>query len=62
MKLKVLKSFVDKENGKFYNVGETIEVSDKRAKEILSHPLEIAEKIAEDVVTEPKPQRKKKED
>lgn len=58
MKLKVLVPFVDKENGKFYELGNVIEVSDKRGKEILSHSLNIAEKIAE----EPKQQKTKKQD
>lgn len=61
MKLKVLKCFVDKVNGKNYNIGDEIEVSDKRGSEILSHPLEIAEKIAEPkkAESEEKPKKKK---
>lgn len=45
MKLKVLKSFVDKTNGKKYNIGDVIDVTDSRGKEILSHPLELVEVI-----------------
>lgn len=42
-KIKVLKRFHDKETGQVYNVGEIVEVTEKRAKEIISHPLEVAE-------------------
>lgn len=45
MKIKVLKRFHDKETDKVYNVGEVVEVTDKRGNEIISNPLELAEKI-----------------
>lgn len=57
MKLKVLKSFVDKVNGKTYNVDDVIDVSDARGKEILSHPLELVE-----VVESEEKSKKKKSD
>lgn len=43
MKLKVLKKFHDKETGELRKVGEIIEVSDKRATEILKSPLRVAD-------------------
>lgn len=57
MKLKVLKCFVDKVNGKTYNVDDVIDVSDARGKEILSHPLELVE-----VVESEEKSKKKKSD
>lgn len=63
VKLKVLKSFFDKEKKVTYQVGETIEVSEKRAKEILSHHLELAELIETvelDVEEVPQQSKKKK--
>jgi hypothetical protein len=70
VKLKVLKSFYDKEKLITYHIDEVIEVSEKRASEILSHPLELAEKVeevvekektvtTENVITE-QPKRKRK--
>lgn len=47
MKLKVLKSFTDKYSGEFYTSGLIIDVKDKRGEELLSHPLELVEKIEE---------------
>lgn len=47
MKLKVLKPFVDKVTNAMYSAGDEIIVSDTRGKEILSHPLEVAELIEE---------------
>jgi hypothetical protein len=47
VKLKVLKSFYDKEKQVTRQIDEVIEVSEKRASEILSHPLELAEKVEE---------------
>lgn len=46
MKIKVLKRFHDKVNDKVYEVGEVVEVTDKRGIEIISNPLELAEKIS----------------
>lgn len=45
MKIKVLKRFHDKETDKVYEVGEVVEVTDKRGIEIISSPLEVAEKV-----------------
>lgn len=45
MKIKVLKRFHDKETDKVYEIGEVVEVTDKRGAEIISHPLELAEKV-----------------
>lgn len=45
MKIKVLKRFHDKETDKVYEVGEVVEVTDKRGLEIISSPLEVAEKL-----------------
>lgn len=45
MKIKVLKRFHDKVNDKVYEVGEVVEVTDKRGIEIISNPLEVAEKV-----------------
>lgn len=45
MKIKVLKRFHDKETDKVYEVGEVVEVTDKRGIEIISSPLEVAEKL-----------------
>lgn len=45
MKIKVLKRFHDKETDKVYEVGEVVEVTDKRGIEIISNPLEVAEKL-----------------
>lgn len=58
MKLKVLKCFVDKVNGKSYNINDVIEVTDARGKEILSHPLELVEVVE----SEEKSNKKKKSD
>ena len=46
MKIKVLKRFHDKETDKVYEVGEVVEVTDKRGIEIISNPLEVAEKLS----------------
>lgn len=58
VKLKVLKSFYDKEKQVTRQIDEVIEVSEKRASEILSHPLELVEKVEElnfeEVPKEPK--------
>lgn len=48
MKLKVLKSFNDKYTDVLYTEGQVLEVTEKRAKELLSHPLELVEVIEED--------------
>lgn len=69
MRIKVLKRFHDKETDKVYEVGEVVEVTDKRGIEIISNPLELAEKIggadvtpaAENTVDEkPKAPRRRK--
>jgi hypothetical protein len=66
MKLKVLKKFSDKHTNEVYAIGETIEVNEKRAKELLSHSLGLVEVVEEEktvttenVVTE-QPKRKRK--
>ena len=45
MKLKILKKFTDKNNGELYVPEQIIDVSSKRGEELLSHPLELVEKI-----------------
>ena len=66
MKLKILKNFTDKNTGELYTPGLIIDVKDKRGEELLSHPLELVEKIDEPtldnetVVTAPKTKRTKK--
>ena len=47
MKLKILKRFNDKNTSELYLEGMTIEVNAKRGEELLSHPLELVEKIEE---------------
>lgn len=47
MKLKVIKDFYDKYTNEFYKVGQTINVSEERGKEILSSPYNVAELIKE---------------
>lgn len=46
IKLEVLKQFHDKETDELYKVGSVIEVTEKRAKEILASKLNVA-KLAE---------------
>lgn len=48
MKLKVLKKFVDKYSGEFYIEDMILTVSEKRAKELLAHPLELVQEIKEE--------------
>lgn len=43
MKLKVLKKFHDKETDQLRNVGDEIEVTDNRGKEILASKMNVAE-------------------
>ena len=45
MKLKVLKSFRDKETKELYKVGAEIEVSDERGAELLEHPMKLVEEV-----------------
>ena len=45
MKLKVLKSFKDKNSGEMYKAGQTIEVEDERGQELLAHPLKLVEEV-----------------
>lgn len=45
MKLKVLKVFRDKNTGKKYEVGSTIEVDDGRGAELLEHPMGLVEEM-----------------
>jgi hypothetical protein len=62
--LKVVKSFFDKEKNVSRQIGEIIEVGDKRANELLSHPLGLVE-VVEPVVANTEnipPKRKKKVD
>lgn len=47
MKLKILKKFTDRYTGELYTEGLVINVKDKRGEELLSHPLELVEKIEE---------------
>lgn len=47
MKLKILKKFSDKNTGELYTPGLVIDVANKRGEELLSHPLELVEKIEE---------------
>lgn len=57
MKLKVLKTFKDKETGEMRKVGEVIEVTDERGAVLLNHPLELVTESKE----VKKPRRKKAE-
>ena len=43
MKLKVTNDFTDKNDNKLYKKGQVIEVTEKRAKEILNSPYNVAE-------------------
>lgn len=45
MKLKVLKSFRDKETKVLYKVGTEIEVSEERGAELLEHPMKLVEEV-----------------
>ena len=45
MKLKVLKSFRDKETKELYKVGTEIEVSEERGAELLEHPMKLVEEV-----------------
>lgn len=45
MKLKVLKSFRDKETKVLYKVGAEIEVSEERGAELLEHPMKLVEEV-----------------
>lgn len=47
MKLKVLKSFYDKDTNELYDVGSIVEVNDKRGKEILASKFDVAELVEE---------------
>ena len=64
MKLKVLSDFTDKNSGELYTTGQIIDVKDKRGEELLSHPLDLVEKIEEPINTAtnstPKTRRTKK--
>ena len=48
MKLKVKINFHDKNTNELYKVGQILNVSEKRGKEILSSPYNIAELVAEE--------------
>lgn len=62
IKVKVLKQFHDKETDQLYTVGEVIEVTDDRAREILSSPLSVAELAdGEKLPEQEKPRRGKKD-
>ncbi len=52
MRLRVCRDFRDKHTGEVYRAGAEIEVTKKRATEILENPLGLAE-----AVEEPKPQK-----
>lgn len=43
IKLNVLKQFHDKETNELYKIGSVIEVTEKRAKEIIASKLKVAE-------------------
>jgi hypothetical protein len=65
MKLKVLKSFYDKDTNELYEVGSVIDVSESRANEILASKFEVAELVEEKSVIiktdeQPKKTRSKK--
>lgn len=45
MKIKVLKSFYDKDTNELYKVGSVIDIAEKRAKEILASKYEVAELV-----------------
>ena len=47
MKVKVLKKFIDKHNGKVYNVGDELNITKKRYNEILSVDV-LVEEIKEE--------------
>lgn len=49
MKLKVLLPFIDKKTGVEHIQGEIIEVNNKRGKEILESPYNVAELLNEEV-------------
>lgn len=61
IKLKVLKQFHDKVTGELYKAGSVIEVTEDRAKEILSSPLKVAE-LVEGEKLETRARRKKVEE
>lgn len=59
VKLNVLKQFHDKETNELYKIGSVIEVTEKRAKEIIASGLKVAElaegETLDDDVTGDKP-------
>lgn len=50
VKLNILKGFCDKYTNERYKVGSTIEVKEKRAKEILASSLKLAELVEGEVL------------
>lgn len=48
IKLRVLKRFTDKETSELYLEGMILDVSEKRGKELLGHPLDLVEEIKEE--------------
>lgn len=57
MKVKVLKKFKDKHNGKVYKAGDVITVSKERFAEILETAL-LVEEVSKDAADETKPEAK----
>lgn len=49
MKLKIEKVFRDKNNGKLYSVGDTIEFDEERAAELLKDSRKLVTKVKEEV-------------
>jgi hypothetical protein len=47
MKLKVLQAFHDKDSNELYEIGKELEVTEKRGKELLAHPLSLVSQIQE---------------
>lgn len=60
MKLKIEKVFKDKVTGEYYNVGDVIEVAEKRGKELLSDDRKLVSLHEEKPKTAPKKSTKKK--
>ena len=61
MKLKVEKKFRDKNTKELYEVGQTIEVDDERAEELLSHKAGLVSEAKAKKVAK-KPTKKKSSD
>lgn len=57
-KLKVLKPFRDKVTGETYNVGDEVEVTEARAKEIIADRRNLAEKVKAPKAEKPAEEKK----